>query len=72
VGGKPEQRARAEIDRLLAAAGWTVQSVAEADGHVSRGVVTGEFPLKESLGVADYAHYIEGNAAGVIEMARAW
>jgi type I restriction enzyme R subunit len=35
---KPEERARAEIDRLLAAAGWSVQSMSEANIHAARGV----------------------------------
>jgi type I site-specific restriction endonuclease len=33
VADKPEERARAEIDRLLAAAGWSVQSMSEINIH---------------------------------------
>lgn len=39
MADKPEERARAEIDRLLAAAGWSVQSMSEANIHAARGVV---------------------------------
>jgi type I restriction enzyme R subunit len=38
VADKLEQRARAEIDRLLTAAGWSVQSMSEANVHPARGV----------------------------------
>jgi type I restriction enzyme, R subunit len=67
VADKPEERARAEIDRLLAAAGWSVQSMSEANIHAARGVAIREFPLKTGHGFADYLLYIDGRAAGVIE-----
>ena len=64
---KPEERARAEIDRLLAAAGWLVQSIDEANIHAARGVAIREFPLKTGYGFADYMLYIDAKAAGVLE-----
>ena len=64
---KPEERARAEIDRLLAAAGWSVQSMSETNIHAARGVAIREFPLKTGHGFADYLLYIDAKAAGVIE-----
>ena len=64
---RPEERARAEIDRLLAAAGWSVQAMREANIHAARGVALREFPLKEGHGAADYMLYVDGKAAGVIE-----
>ncbi len=67
MADKPEERARAEIDRLLAAAGWSVQSMSEANIHAARGVAIREFPLKAGHGFADYLLYIDGRAAGVIE-----
>jgi type I restriction enzyme R subunit len=67
VADKPEQRARAEIDRLLAAAGWSVQSMSDANIHAARGVAIREFPLKTGHGFADYLLYIDARAAGVIE-----
>ena len=63
----PEQRARVEIDRLLEAAGWAVQSVSDVNIHAARGVAIREFPLKEGHGFADYLFYVDGKAAGVIE-----
>jgi len=45
VADKPEERARAEIDRLLAAAGWSVQSMSEANIHAARGVALLRTPL---------------------------
>jgi len=67
VAEKPEERARAEIDRLLAAAGWSVQSMSDANIHAARGVAIREFPLKTGHGFADYLLYIDAKAAGVIE-----
>ena len=64
---KPEQRARAGIDRLLGAAGWAVQSMSEVNIHAARGVAIREFPLKEGHGFAAYLLYVDGRAAGVVE-----
>ncbi|HRY90601.1 MAG TPA: DEAD/DEAH box helicase family protein, partial [Rubrivivax sp.] len=63
----PEQLARAEIDRLLAAAGWAVQDFKAADIHAARGVAIREFVLDAGQGFADYLLYVDGKAAGVIE-----
>ena len=51
VGPTLEQQARAGIDRLLTAAGWSVQDVAQANIHAARGVALREFP--EPFGVTD-------------------
>ncbi len=64
---QPEQQAREEIDRLLAAAGWRLFDLAQANIHAGRGVALREFPLKSGHGVADYLLYVDGRAAGVIE-----
>ena len=64
---KPEERARAVIDRLLAAASWSVQSINEANIHAARGVAIREFPLVAGHGFADYLLYIDAKAAGTIE-----
>jgi type I restriction enzyme R subunit len=63
----PEQKARVSIDALLAAAGWRVCNMVEANVHASRGVAIREFPLNPGYGFADYLLYIDGKAAGVIE-----
>jgi len=63
----PEQQARAEIDRLLAAAGWAVQDYRAADIHAARGVAIREFPLAPGHGFADYLLYVDGKACGVVE-----
>lgn len=63
----PEQQARAEIDRLLAAAGWQVQHLKAADLHAARGVALREFELNPGFGTADYLLYVDGKACGVIE-----
>ncbi|OGA29368.1 MAG: hypothetical protein A3I01_15365 [Betaproteobacteria bacterium RIFCSPLOWO2_02_FULL_65_24] len=64
---KREQRAGVEIERLLAAGGWLLQSVGEANIHVSQGLASQDFPLKGGHGFANYMLYVDGKAAGVIE-----
>lgn len=63
----PEAKARAEIDRLLAAAGWHVCDFRQADIHAAAGVAIREFELTSGHGTADYLLYVNGKAAGVIE-----
>jgi type I restriction enzyme R subunit len=63
----PEVLARAEIDRLLGLAGWTVCDMAAVNLHAARGVAIREFPLAAGFGFADYLLYVDGKAAGVIE-----
>ena len=64
---KPEERARAEIDRLLALAGWAVQDFRTADLRAARGVALREFELNPGHGTADYLLYVDGQAAGIVE-----
>ncbi|MDX2208074.1 MAG: type I restriction-modification enzyme R subunit C-terminal domain-containing protein [Gemmatimonadales bacterium] len=61
----PEQRARVNIDAMLAAAGWVVQSRDEINLHASRGVAVREFPL--STGPVDYLLMVDQQAVGVLE-----
>jgi len=63
----PEAKARISIDALLAAAGWHVCDMGQANIHAARGVAVREFPLNPGYGFADYLLYIDGKAAGVIE-----
>ena len=63
----PEQRARANIDRLLCQAGWTVQDMSALNVHADRGVAVREFLLLPGHGTADYLLYVNGRAAGVVE-----
>ncbi len=63
----PEQRARANIDRLLELSGWTVQDLAALNVHANRGVAVREIPLRSGHGTADYLLYVDGKAAGVVE-----
>ena len=62
-----EPEARAQIDRLLVAAGWHVQDPKAANLHAGLGVAIREFPLKDGHGFADYMLYVDGKAAGVLE-----
>ena len=63
----PEAKARVEIDRMLAAAGWVVQDARAVNLTASRGVAVREFVLKRPHGRADYLLFVDGAAAGVIE-----
>lgn len=63
----PEQKARVSIDAQLAAAGWHVCNVADANIHAATGVAIREFPLNPGFGFADYLLYVNGKACGVIE-----
>ncbi len=63
----PEARARVEIDRMLARAGWIVQSADQANLKAGRGVAVREFPLKQGHGRVDYMLFVDGTAVGVVE-----
>src|SRR4051794_33141526 len=62
-----EARARVEIDRQLAAAGWLVQSADRADVSARPGVAVREFVLEKGHGRVDYLIFVNGQPAGVIE-----
>ena len=49
---KPEEKARQRIDKLLDAAGWSVQDMARLNLGASLGVAVREFPVES--GFADY------------------
>lgn len=61
----PEQKARQQIDRLLAAAGWVLQNPDEFNRNASLGVAVREFQLTN--GPCDYLLFVGGKAAGVVE-----
>src|SRR6516165_4486278 len=63
----PEALARKNIDQLLTAAGWVVQSRDEVNLAAGRGVAIREFPMKPGFGEADYLLYVDARAVGVIE-----
>ena len=63
----PEQLARANIDRLLERAGWSVQGADALNPYAGSGVAVREFQLKPGHGSADYLLYVNRKAAGVIE-----
>jgi type I restriction enzyme, R subunit len=71
AAGRPEDRARANIDRLLTAAGWLIQNRDSINIEAGRGVAIRESPLAPGHGFADYLLYIDGYAAGVIEAKKA-
>jgi type I restriction enzyme R subunit len=62
---KPEEKARETIDKLLAAAGWSVQSFGDLNLSAGLGVAVREFPLK--VGFADYMLFVGRHAVGVVE-----
>jgi type I restriction enzyme, R subunit len=62
-----EARARVEIDRQLAAAGWLIQSQAALNLAAGTGVAVREFALDKGHGRVDYLLFLNGQPAGVIE-----
>ena len=62
---KPEEKARQEIDRMLAASGWQVQSMQNLNLGAAYGIAVREFPL--TTGFADYLLFANRKAVGVIE-----
>ena len=63
----PEDRARQNIDKLLAEAGWIVQDKRATNLSAGRGVAVGEFPLKSGHGEADYLLFVDSAPVGVVE-----
>jgi len=61
----PEQQARAQIDHMLADAGWVVQTRQQMNRMAATGVAVCEFPL--TTGEVDYMLFAEGRPIGVIE-----
>jgi type I restriction enzyme R subunit len=61
----PEQKARLQIDRKLAEAGWAVQDMRGLNISAQMGAAAREFPL--TTGHADYMLYADGKAIGVVE-----
>ena len=62
-----EARARKEIDKQLAAAGWKVQSQKALNVSAGPGVAVREFTLEKPHGRVDYLLFLNGQPAGVIE-----
>jgi type I restriction enzyme R subunit len=63
----PEARARKNIDQLLTAASWFVQSRDEVNLTAGRGIAIREFPVKPGFGEADYLLYMDRQALGIVE-----
>jgi type I restriction enzyme R subunit len=62
-----EAKARVQIDKQLAAAGWVVQSQESLNLGAGSGVVVREFTLEKPHGRVDYLLFLNGQPAGVIE-----
>lgn len=71
TGGRPEDTARVNIDRLLTDAGWIIQNRNSINIEAGRGIAIREFPLASGYGFADYLLYVDGYAAGVVEAKKA-
>jgi type I restriction enzyme R subunit len=67
IGQTPEQKACAEMDRLLSAAGWDVSELKQPNIDASRGVTIRNFTFADGYGFADYLLHFDAKAAGVIE-----
>jgi len=65
---QPEQKARDQIDRMLVAAGWSVQNKSNIDFNAGLGVAVREYPT--DAGPADYLLFVDRKPVGVIEAKR--
>jgi type I restriction enzyme R subunit len=63
----PDQQARAQIDKMLADAGWVVQTRQQMNRLVATGVAVWEFPL--TTGEVDYMLFAGGRPIGVMQLA---
>lgn len=61
----PEQLARQNIDAMLTASGWAVQSKACINLSAQRGIAIEELSFKS--GEPDYTLFVDGKAIGTIE-----
>lgn len=62
-----EAKARVQIDKQLAAAGWKVQRQETLNLGAGPGVAVREFTLEKPHGRVDYLLFLNGQPAGVIE-----
>ena len=62
-----EAKARVQIDKQLAVAGWVVQSQQALNLGAGPGVAVREFTLEKPHGRVDYLLFLNGQPAGVIE-----
>lgn len=64
----PEEKARLAIDEKLNQSGWVIQDMKRLNLSASLGVAVREFPT--STGEVDYALFVDGKPAGVVEAKR--
>jgi type I restriction enzyme R subunit len=64
----PEQLVRDEIDKMLLASGWQVQSKNNIDLAAGKGVAVREY--QTDIGPADYILFADKKPVGVIEAKR--
>jgi len=64
----PEQKARDNIDKMLADAGWNIQNKDKVDFSTSLGVAIRGY--QTDVGPADYVLFVDKKAVGVIEAKR--
>jgi type I restriction enzyme, R subunit len=61
----PEEKARQQIDAMLAASGWAVQAKDQVNLSAARGVAIAE--LAVATGEPDYSLFVDGKAIGTVE-----
>ena len=68
INQDPEQRARDQIDQMLRQAGWQVFDKNQGSIYAGLGVAMREYQTE--VGPVDYALFVDGQPAGVIEAKR--
>lgn len=68
INQNPEQKVRDEIDKMLVASGWVVQSKNEINFAAGKGVAIREY--QTDVGPADYVLFVNQKPVGIIEAKR--
>jgi type I restriction enzyme R subunit len=68
VNQNPEQKARDNIDKQLAACGWIIQGIKQVNLNAGIGIAVKEYLT--DVGPADYVLFVEGKPCGVLEAKR--
>jgi type I restriction enzyme, R subunit len=63
----PEDKAREQIDEMLAQSGWVVQNRSEINLSAARGVAIREVSMRRKHGEADYLLFADGKAIATVE-----
>ena len=67
---KPEEKARANIDRMLEKAGWDVQDIDHINIHARQGIAISDFPLKPGMALPIIFYTSMARLPGLLKLRR--